>query len=182
MTEEQTQMVEENLPLVAHLVGKYFPQGALGMDYDDLVQEGSIGLMRAVEHYDDTKGYKFASYASRVILNTVITRLRRGKMRQEARWAETSVRLDASGGANADGMTLAEAIPDPSSLNRSTVNYDAIWSILDNTNPVSRMMWIGHYLEGYPQTELAKRFNLSRQAVSTRLENVNKRMRVRLKP
>lgn len=181
MTEEQTQMVEENLPLVVHLVGKYFPQGALGMDYDDLVQEGSIGLMRAVMTFDETKGFKFASYASRVILNTVVTHLRCRTVRQEAKWSETSARLDASP-VGADGMTLAEAIPDPSSTNRSTVNYDAIWSILDNTNPVSRMMWIGHYLEGYPQTELAKRFNLSRQAVSTRLENVNKRLRVRLKP
>lgn len=181
MTDEQTQMVVENLPLVSHLVNLYFPQGALGADYDDLVQEGSIGLMRAATTFDETKGFKFASYASRVILNAIVAHLRRGKIRQEARWSETSVRLDASLG-DTDGMTIAEAIPDPSSLNRSTVNYDAIWSILNNTNPVSRMMWIGHYLEGYTQTELAKRFNLSRQAVNTRLENVNKRMRARLKP
>ena len=49
-----------NLPLVKRIASKYVGQG---LDYDDLVQEGSFGLMKAIERYDYQKGYAFSTYA-----------------------------------------------------------------------------------------------------------------------
>ena len=53
-------MIEANLRLVAHVAKKFVNQG---LPYMDLVQEGNIGLMKAVEKFEHARGYKFSTYA-----------------------------------------------------------------------------------------------------------------------
>jgi RNA polymerase primary sigma factor len=53
-------MIEANLRLVAHVAKKF---GNQGLPYMDLVQEGNIGLMKAVEKFEYARGYKFSTYA-----------------------------------------------------------------------------------------------------------------------
>src|SRR5699024_5625688 len=54
-------LAETNLRLVASIAKKYVGRG---MSFLDLIQEGNMGLMKAVDKYDYSRGFKFSTYAT----------------------------------------------------------------------------------------------------------------------
>lgn len=66
-------LVERNLRLVAHVIKKY--EGT-GEDMEDLISIGTIGLIKAINTFDDSRGTRLATYAARCIENEVLMHLR----------------------------------------------------------------------------------------------------------
>jgi hypothetical protein len=59
--EAKQRMIQSNMRLVVSIARKY---SNVGVSLQDLVQEGSLGLSRAAEKFDPSKGFKFSTYAS----------------------------------------------------------------------------------------------------------------------
>lgn len=72
----RNELIEHNLRLVAHIIKKYYSTAA---DQDDLISIGTIGLIKAVNTFDYTKGIRLATYASRCVENEILMHFRAGK-------------------------------------------------------------------------------------------------------
>ncbi len=66
--ENRDKMIEDNIGLV-HSIAKRFT--GRGVDYEDLFQTGCVGLIKAVDNFDESKGFKFSTYAVPVIMGEI---------------------------------------------------------------------------------------------------------------
>jgi RNA polymerase sporulation-specific sigma factor len=79
--EARNMLIEHNLRLVAHITKKF---ESAGLDKDDLISIGTIGLIKSINTFNRNKGTKLATYAARCIENEILMHLRSTKnMRTE---------------------------------------------------------------------------------------------------
>lgn len=92
--EARKKLIEHNLRLVVFLAKKY---ENTGVDLEDLVSIGTIGLIKGVNTYKLDKNIKLATYASRCIDNEILMFLRKNKRRRSEVSFEDSLSYDAEG-------------------------------------------------------------------------------------
>ena len=68
MVSDRDRKITENIGLVHSVANKFRGRGA---DYDDLFQAGCVGLIKAVDNFDETKGFAFSTYAVPVIMGEI---------------------------------------------------------------------------------------------------------------
>lgn len=71
---DREQKILDNMSLVHYVIHKYFP---LYMDNQDNIQNGYVGLIKAVDSFDESTGNTFSTYAARCIFNEIAMGLRR---------------------------------------------------------------------------------------------------------
>lgn len=74
--EARNELIEHNLRLVAHIIKKYYANSG---EQDDLISIGTIGLIKAIDTFDISKGIRLSSYAARCIENEVLMYFRSAK-------------------------------------------------------------------------------------------------------
>ena len=85
---------ERNLRLVAHIVKKYsFPN----KDVDELISIGTVGLIKAIDSFDVTKGTRLATYASRCIENEILMLFRNSKKQKSEVYLQDPIGVDKEG-------------------------------------------------------------------------------------
>lgn len=72
----RNRLIEHNLRLVAHIVKKFENTGE---DQEDLISIGTIGLIKAIQSFETSKGTKLATYAARCIENEILLSIHRLK-------------------------------------------------------------------------------------------------------
>ncbi|MEG0026313.1 MAG: RNA polymerase sporulation sigma factor SigK [Bacilli bacterium] len=90
----KNKLIEHNLRLVVYLAKKY---DNTGIDLEDLVSIGTIGLIKGVNTYKLDKNIKLATYASRCIDNEILMYLRKNKKRKGEVSFEDNLSYDADG-------------------------------------------------------------------------------------
>lgn len=90
----RSKLIEHNLRLVVFLAKKY---ENTGIDLEDLVSIGTIGLIKGINTYKSDKNIKLATYASRCIDNEILMYLRKNKKRRSEVSFEDSLSYDSEG-------------------------------------------------------------------------------------
>ena len=115
-SELQGQLVEYYLPLVRSIASGVMAKLHYSPDMDDLVADGLFGLLRAMEGFDISRGYKFETYATTVVRGAIYNGLRRmdwlpERTRAKARAAQKAVdELTSISGRKPTEAELAEKL------------------------------------------------------------------------
>jgi len=160
-------LVERNLRLVAHIVKKF--EGRLD-DRDDLISIGTIGLIKAIQTFNESKGVKLATYAARCIENEILMYYRAGrKSRKE-------ISLYDPIGTDKDGnpVSLLEVLgTDPDAVLdevQNRIEFKDLLNQIQNLSPRERQVicWRFGLEDGRRKTqrEVAKALGISRSYVS----------------
>jgi len=96
-------LIERNLRLVAHIVKKY---STYSSDVDDLISIGTIGLIKAISTFDQSKGTRLATYAARCIENEILMQIRSSKKTQSEVSLHDPIGVDREG----NEITLIDVI------------------------------------------------------------------------
>lgn len=164
----RNKLVEHNLRLVAHIVKKY---NNLDRDTEDLISIGTIGLIKAVNTYDDAKGIRLVTYASRCIENELLMVFRKEKKSSKDVSLYEPIGIDKEG----NEISLMDIIhcEDDNlfrfllySSNRGKL-YEEIKNLPDEKEKQVLILRYGLFgREELPQREVAKLLGISRSYVS----------------
>lgn len=165
--EARNKLIEHNLRLVAHIVKKFENTGE---DNEDLISIGTIGLIKAIESYQQGKGTKLATYAARCIENEILMHLRSLKK------AKKDVSLHDPIGTDKEGNEISlldilgsdkDEIVDKVQLKIERSNiYNHIHILDEREQEVIRARFGLGGEEEKTQREIAKELGISRSYVS----------------
>lgn len=172
-------LIEHNLRLVAHVVRKYY---LTSKNTDDLISVGSIGLVKAIDSFNDSNGTRFATYAAKCIQNEILMLFRSQKKLGCEVSLNDTIDVDKDGNplTYLDIISTEDTIADD--LDKKMMINKALCYIRDNLDMREKEILIMRYglgnTEAYTQREVAKRLGISRSYVSriekSSLEKINK--------
>jgi RNA polymerase sporulation-specific sigma factor len=160
-------LIERNLRLVSHIVKKYYSKTN---DTDDLISIGTIGLIKAIDSFDYTKGTKLATYASRCVENEILMYFRSLKKQSNDVFLGDAIDTDKDG----NPLTIEDVISDESNLCEDLekkMQWEQVAKIIKNMDDErEREIIILRYglnnKKPLTQREVAQRLNISRSYVS----------------
>ena len=149
-------LIERNLRLVAHVVKKY--AGTSGTDQDDLISIGTIGLIKAIDSFDNSKKIRLATYAARCIHNEILMHFRAMKNRKN------EISLDDPVGTDGEGNSI-------SLLNVIHEETEEIEERLELKAQTEKMYAIlNQYLDAREREIIIRRFGLNGEEEMTQRE------------
>lgn len=161
-------LVERNLRLVAHIVKKYsYP----GKEVDDLISIGTVGLIKAIDSFDVSKGTRLATYAAKCIENEILMLIRNNKKTKNEVYLQDPIGIDKEGNEislmdvlSSDEDSIIEIVESKIQVKKL---YSKINTCLSEREKNVVEMRYG-LLEGKPKTqrEIAKILGISRSYVS----------------
>ena len=165
--EARNKLIEHNLRLVAHIVKKFDKKD---IDTDDLISIGTIGLIKGIDTYNNSKKTKITTYAARCIQNEILMYFRANKNISKTISLNDSIGFDKEG----NEVSLIEVIKDD---NKDIIEKINIKDNIDSLNKYLKLLSerekeiiVKRYglnnTKEKTQKEIAKELKISRSYVS----------------
>lgn len=168
-------------PKVTAICREYF---LLGSDFDDLIQEGMIGLYKAIMGYNVEKNDKFSSFASMCIHHQIQNAVKVANSKKNQPLNNyVSISIEGKFAENDDGAKIILQATDKGaeqiSLDKESTNflYKKVRNALTNEQYDILLM----YLNGYSYSEIATTHNISNKKVDNNIQAIKRKLKVLLK-
>jgi len=117
--ESRNILIERNLRLVAHIMKKYYAQTS---DQEDLISIGTIGLIKGISTFDQSKGARLATYAARCVENEILMYFRTQKKCAQ----DVSLSDCIEAGADGSALSLMDVVSDEADLLEQVATREAV--------------------------------------------------------
>ncbi len=163
----QNQLIERNLRLVVYLAKKF---ESSGVELEDLISVGSIGLIKAVKTFNLDKKIKLATYASRCIENEILMHLRKVSKQKKETSLEKPLSYDSDGNELLLCDVLGVDADEVFGHMEASVEKEAIYKVLEKLSTreqqIMKMRFGLGDCEEKTQKEVADLLNISQSYIS----------------
>ena len=175
-------LILHNLRLVAHIVKKYYLSG---VDQEDLISIGTIGLIKAIDSFNIENGTRFATYAGKCLQNEILMHFRAQKKLQSEVSMNETIDVDKDGNplTYVDIISVEDTIADDLFVKMSSSRAKRIINtrLTERERDIINMRYGLLGEKALTQREVARRLGISRSYVSriekTALEKIAEHLR-----
>ena len=171
-------LLDKYKDLVNSKVGKYF---IIGADKEDIIQEGMIGLYKAIKDFNNTKQNSFKTFANLCIERQLITAIKTSN-RQKHMPLNSYLSLNTTAYDNEDdsGTELIEkfetgTIEDPLETIMKKESYDEIQKIMHKSLSKFEKQVLDRYMQGESYELIAKRLDAPIKSVDNAIQRIRKK-------
>lgn len=174
----RNELIERNLRLVVYIAKKF---ESSGVELEDLISVGSIGLIKAVNTFNLDKKIKLATYASRCIENEILMHLRKVSKQRKETSLDKPLSFDSDGNELLLGDVLGVDVDEVFGSMETSVEKEAVWKVLEKLNEreqeIVKMRFGLCEGEEKTQKEVADLLNISQSYIS----RIEKKILVKMK-
>lgn len=152
----------------------------IGADHEDLVQEGMIGLYKAVLEYDPNKAASFKSFADLCITRQILTAIKRATRKKHGP-LNTYVSLNQPKFEQGSDQTLFDTmqnlrVVDPEEQLIGREEYESILRYMKENLSSMEQTVLGLYLNGLSYQQIAARLNRSSKSIDNAIQRVKRKL------
>lgn len=162
-------LINSFLPYISRRASRFKTAGMLK---EDLIQEGLIGLLDAIEGFDENKGSSFEAYAVTCINNRIYSVLRDSTRKKNIPLNEYLSLSDES--ESYPGLPFA---PSPEELVVWREEINRIYSMIKDKLSVAEKKVLSLYLQGYSYTAIAELLSIPVKSVDNALQRARKKLK-----
>lgn len=157
--------IEENTPLVYYIIRKYFPTF---IHDDDIIQSGLIGLWKSLINFDSTKNVKFATFATKVIMNDINMEIRK---RRKSR-LDISMYTSVSGTSDDNDLEIYDSMSDNLSGVHDYSTYELEQCLRSDKFTEKERTVLVYKYRGYTQKKIVHKMGISQPQISRIEKNI----------
>ena len=175
MTQEQEKLVTDNTRMAYSVAKRY---ESCGIEFDDLVSLGYLGLVKAAQKFNPSYGFVFSTFAYKAMNNEILQQIRRNKKNP---WPVVSMNETAYRGNDGSELTIEDSLVDETSeFDGRLADSLACKELLDSLGEKERFVVtrrIGIGAEIMKQADIANKLGISQASVSRLYERSLKKLR-----